>query len=101
VVTVIRAARAATPAPTIHRHPEPPLRNAPGQRPPSALCEPLGGQPTAVAQDFAAFRALAARDARALDRLRTRLAVVDPVLVGQPDGDVDDVAGLVAIHRHL
>jgi hypothetical protein len=101
VVTVIRAARAATPSPTIHRHPEPPLRNAPGQRPPSALCEPLGGHPTAVAQDLAAFRALAARDARALDRLRTRLAVVDPVLVGQPDGDVDDVAGLVAIHRHL
>jgi len=27
--------------------------------------------------------------------------VVDPVLVGQRDGDVDDVAGLGAIHRHL
>ncbi len=47
------------------------------------------------------FRVLAARDAAAVDRLRTAVGDDDPVIVPHLDGDVHDVDGLVAVHRHL
>ena len=44
---------------------------------------------------------LAARDAAAIARLRDEIGDDDPVVVPQLDGDVHDVDGLVAVHRHL
>lgn len=68
----------------------------------AALEEPLGAALAgAVGENLAAFRRLAARDARAVERLRSRLEVDDPVLVPHLDGDVHDVGGLAAIQRHL
>ncbi|HET6506630.1 MAG TPA: ArsA family ATPase [Baekduia sp.] len=50
---------------------------------------------------LAELRALAARDAAAIDRLRRAVGDDDPVIVPHLAGDVHDVDGLVAIHRHL
>jgi len=44
---------------------------------------------------------LAHRDAAAVDRLRREVGDDDPIIVPHLDGDVHDVDGLVAIHRHL
>jgi anion-transporting ArsA/GET3 family ATPase len=54
-----------------------------------------------VARTVADYRVLAERDAAAIDRLRRELGVDDPVIVPSLDGDVHDVDGLVAVHRHL
>ncbi|HEV2770251.1 MAG TPA: ArsA-related P-loop ATPase [Solirubrobacteraceae bacterium] len=68
----------------------------------AALEEPLGkALAGAVGENLAAFRCLTARDARAVERLRSRLGIDDLVLVPHLDGDVHDLAGLAAIHRHL
>ena len=68
----------------------------------AALEEPLGAVLAgAVGENVAAFRRLAARDARAIERLRSRRGVDDPALVPHLDGDVHDFAGLAAIQRHL
>jgi anion-transporting ArsA/GET3 family ATPase len=50
---------------------------------------------------LAEFRAIAARDAEAIARLRDALGDDDPVVVPHLPGDVHDVDGLVAVHRHL
>jgi len=68
----------------------------------AALEKPLGVVlAAAVGENLEAFRRLAARDARAVERLRSRLGVDDPVLVSDQDGDVHDLAGLAVIQRHL
>jgi len=54
-----------------------------------------------VARTLDEFRVLAHRDAAAVERLRAELEDDDPILVPHLDGDVHDVDGLVAIHRHL
>jgi anion-transporting ArsA/GET3 family ATPase len=54
-----------------------------------------------VARTLSEFRVLAHRDAAALERLRAELDAADPIVVPHLDGDVHDVEGLVAIHRHL
>jgi anion-transporting ArsA/GET3 family ATPase len=50
---------------------------------------------------LAEFHALAARDAAAIDQLRSAVGDDDPVIVPHLAGDVHDVDGLVAVHRHL
>jgi anion-transporting ArsA/GET3 family ATPase len=50
---------------------------------------------------LAEFRVIAARDANAIARLRAAIGDDDPVVVPHLAGDVHDVDGLVAIHRHL
>jgi anion-transporting ArsA/GET3 family ATPase len=50
---------------------------------------------------LAELRAIAARDAEAIDRLRDAVGDDDPVVVPHLAGDVHDVDGLVAVHRHL
>jgi anion-transporting ArsA/GET3 family ATPase len=54
-----------------------------------------------VARTLAEFRVLAHRDAAALQRLTGAIGDDDPILVPHLDGDVHDVDGLVAVHRHL
>ena len=54
-----------------------------------------------VARTLAEFRVLAHRDAAALERLAAELGEDDPILIPHLDGDVHDVDGLVAVHRHL
>jgi anion-transporting ArsA/GET3 family ATPase len=54
-----------------------------------------------VARTLAEFRVLAHRDAAALQRLTGAIGDEDPILVPHLDGDVHDVDGLVAVHRHL
>jgi anion-transporting ArsA/GET3 family ATPase len=69
-----------------------------------ALTAELGGDATLarkVARTLAEFRVLAHRDASALDRLTGAIGDDDPILVPHLDGDVHDVDGLVAVHRHL
>jgi anion-transporting ArsA/GET3 family ATPase len=56
---------------------------------------------TRAAQTLADFRLLAARDTASIERLRRELGDHEPFLIPQLDGDVHDVDGLVAIHRHL
>ena len=46
-------------------------------------------------------RALAARDAAALERLRAETGDEAPAVVPQLGGDVHDIDGLVAVHAHL
>ena len=64
-----------------------------------ALGDP--GLAAKVAATVAEVNVLAARDAAAVERLRSALGDDAPVLVPHLDTDVHDVAGLVAIHRHL
>lgn len=47
------------------------------------------------------LRVLAHRDAEAVERLRGEVGDDDPIIVPQLAGDVHDVEGLVAVHRHL
>jgi anion-transporting ArsA/GET3 family ATPase len=54
-----------------------------------------------VAETVAEINVLAARDAAAVDRLRTVLGDPDPTLIPHLEGDVHDIDGLVAVHRHL
>jgi anion-transporting ArsA/GET3 family ATPase len=54
-----------------------------------------------VKQTLHELRLLAQRDAAAIERLRRELDEPEPILVPQLDGDVHDVDGLVAVHRHL
>jgi anion-transporting ArsA/GET3 family ATPase len=68
------------------------------------LAADLGGDEVLarkVARTLAEFRVLAHRDAAAVDRLRREVGDDDPIIVPHLDGDVHDVDGLVAIHRHL
>jgi anion-transporting ArsA/GET3 family ATPase len=70
----------------------------------AALAAELGGDAALarkVARTLREFRVLAHRDAAAVQRLRAAIGDQDPVLVPHLDGDVHDVDGLVAIHRHL
>jgi anion-transporting ArsA/GET3 family ATPase len=69
-----------------------------------ALAVELGGDERLarkVARTLDEFRSLAQRDAAAIDRLVRELGDAAPVLVPQLAGDVHDVDGLVAVHRHL
>jgi anion-transporting ArsA/GET3 family ATPase len=54
-----------------------------------------------VARTVADAQVLAARDAASIALLRRELGDPEPILVPHLDGDVHDVDGLVAIHRHL
>jgi anion-transporting ArsA/GET3 family ATPase len=68
-----------------------------------ALAEALGDARLAgkVARAYAEERALAQRDAAAVEHLRTETGERDPILIPQLDGDVHDVDGLVTVHAHL
>jgi anion-transporting ArsA/GET3 family ATPase len=73
---------------------------------PEALEDELAaglGAPLArkVARTVADAQVLAARDAASIALLRRELGDPEPILVPHLDGDVHDVDGLVAIHRHL
>jgi len=68
----------------------------------AALEETLGAALAgAVGENLAAFRVLAARDARAVERLRLRLETDEPVVVPHLEAEVHDIGGLFAIQRHL
>jgi anion-transporting ArsA/GET3 family ATPase len=54
-----------------------------------------------VARAFAEEQVLAARDEAAIAHLRKATGDGDPWLIPQLDGDVHDIDGLVAVHRHL
>ena len=54
-----------------------------------------------VAQSAADLQLLAARDAAAIERLREALDEPDPIVVPRLDGDVQDLAGLLALYRHM
>jgi anion-transporting ArsA/GET3 family ATPase len=64
----------------------------------AALGPRLAGK---VARAYAEERALAERDAAAIERLRAECGDPDPVVVPQLAGDVHDIDGLVAVHGHL
>jgi hypothetical protein len=66
------------------------------------LEEQLGPRLAAkVARAYAEERALAERDAAAVERLRAETGDERPVVVPQLAGDVHDIDGLVAVHAHL
>jgi anion-transporting ArsA/GET3 family ATPase len=68
----------------------------------AALRPALGERLAAkVARAYAEERALAERDAAAIERLRAETGDSDPVVVPQLAGDVHDIDGLVAVHAHL
>jgi anion-transporting ArsA/GET3 family ATPase len=70
----------------------------------AALAADLGGDEKLarkLARTLAEFRVLAERDTAAIERLRRELDDPDPIVVPHLDGDVHDVDGLVAVHRHL
>jgi anion-transporting ArsA/GET3 family ATPase len=54
-----------------------------------------------VAQTYGEAQSLARRDAQSIERLIVAVGAPDPVIVPQIGGDVHDVDGLVAVHRHL
>ncbi len=73
---------------------------------PQAIVEelsPLLGEPLArkVSRTVADAQVLAERDVAAIARLRAELDEREPILVPLLDADVHDVAGLVAVQRHL
>jgi len=73
---------------------------------PSAVAEelaPVLGAALAakVARTVADAQVLAARDVAAIARLRAELDEREPILVPLMDADVHDIAGLVAVQRHL
>jgi anion-transporting ArsA/GET3 family ATPase len=69
---------------------------------PEALADALGAKLAAkVARAYAEERALAERDAAAIERLRAETGEADPAIVPQLAGDVHDIDGLVAVHGHL
>ena len=66
------------------------------------LVEDLGPRLSAkVARTYGEALATAERDAAAIERLCAETGEQDPVIVPELDGDVHDVAGLVAVHEHL
>jgi anion-transporting ArsA/GET3 family ATPase len=70
----------------------------------AALAAELGGDAALarkVARTLREFRVLAHRDSESVARLTRELDEPDPILVPHLDGDVHDVDGLVAVHRHL
>jgi len=70
----------------------------------TALAAELGGDAALarkVARTLREFRVLARRDSASVARLTRELDEPDPILVPHLDGDVHDVDGLVAMHRHL
>ena len=73
---------------------------------PSAVAEelaPVLGEALAakVARTVADAQVLAARDVAAITRLRAELDEREPILVPLMDTDIHDIAGLVAVQRHL
>jgi hypothetical protein len=69
-----------------------------------ALAAALGGNAgltRKVVRTLEEFRTLARRDAAAIERLARETGDGAPVVVPHLDGDVHDVDGLVAVHRHL
>ena len=54
-----------------------------------------------VAQSVADQRRLAGRDAESIERLRAALDEPDPIVVARLDGDVQDIAGLLALRDAL
>jgi len=69
----------------------------------AALTTALGDAKLAakVARAYAEERTLAERDHAALEHLCRATGEANPIVIPQLDGDVHDVDGLVAIHRHL
>jgi anion-transporting ArsA/GET3 family ATPase len=70
----------------------------------AALAAELDGDATLarkVARTLREFRVLAHRDTESVARLTRELDEPDPILIPHLDGDVHDVDGLVAVHRHL
>ena len=70
----------------------------------SSLAAELGGDAGLAARSVQALRdmrALAQRDAASLQRLAAELDDEHPMLVPQLDRDVSDMAGLLAVERHL
>jgi anion-transporting ArsA/GET3 family ATPase len=68
----------------------------------AALEAALGARLAAkVARAYAEERALAERDAAAIERLRAETGDPEPVVVPELPGDVHDIDGLVAVHAHL
>lgn len=66
------------------------------------LVEDLGPRLSAkVARTYGEALATAERDAASIERLCAETGERDPVIVPELDGDVHDVAGLVAVHAHL
>jgi anion-transporting ArsA/GET3 family ATPase len=54
-----------------------------------------------VAQSAEDLQLLAARNAAAIERLKTALDEPDPIVVPRLDGEVQDVDGLLVLYRHL
>jgi anion-transporting ArsA/GET3 family ATPase len=78
------------------------LDRAAGDADDAALQAALGTRLAAkVARAYAEERALAQRDAAAIERLRAETGDADPIVVPQLAGDVHDIDGLVAVHGHL
>jgi anion-transporting ArsA/GET3 family ATPase len=66
------------------------------------LAESLGGRLAGkVAETLRDVQVLARRDAEAVERLRWKLRVEDPVLVPLLDREVHDLEGLALLRRHL
>jgi hypothetical protein len=80
-----------------------PLDSGPDEADVGGLTAALGDAKLAakVARAYAEERTLAQRDQVALEHLRRETGEPDPIVIPQLDGDVHDVDGLVAIHRHL
>jgi anion-transporting ArsA/GET3 family ATPase len=80
-----------------------PLDGGPPHADADALAGALGDARLAgkVARAFGEERALAERDRHAIEHLREQTGEQHPILVPQLAGDVHDVDGLVAVHRHL
>ena len=75
-------------------------------RPEAADVEALGAAlgtklAAKVLRAYTEERALAERDAAAIERLRAETGDDRPAVVPQLAGDVHDIDGLVAVHRHL
>jgi anion-transporting ArsA/GET3 family ATPase len=76
--------------------------NGAGEADAAALGAELGPKLAGkVARAYVEERALAERDAAAIERLRAETGDADPVVVPQLAGDVHDIDGLVAVHGHL
>ena len=80
----------------------------PGERLPdptrvaARLAPELGDKLAAkVARTYGEALGIATRDAAAIQWLREEIGEQDPMIVPELDGDVHDVAGLVAVHAHL
>jgi anion-transporting ArsA/GET3 family ATPase len=63
-----------------------------------ALGDALAGK---VAQSAEDLQVLAARNAEAIERLKTELDEPDPIIVPRLDGEVQDIDGLLVLYRYL